>query len=66
MRAPAWSGQFKRDLRAARKRGKDMEKINAVMRLLIDAKPLSHNTKTIRLRVGGAASGMLTSSRIGC
>ena len=41
MRAPVWSGQFKRDLKAARKRGKDMEKIKALMRLLIHEKPLS-------------------------
>ena len=40
MRAPVYSGQFKRDLKAARKRGKDMEKIKALMRLLIDEKPL--------------------------
>ena len=41
MRVPVWSGQFKRDLKAARNRGKDMEKIKELMRLLIDEKPLS-------------------------
>ena len=40
MRKPAYSGQFKRDLKSAQKRGKDMEKIKTLMRLLIDEKPL--------------------------
>ena len=37
---PSYSGQFKRDLKAAQKRGKDMEKIKRLMRLLIEGKPL--------------------------
>ena len=40
MRKPAYSGQFKRDLKSVQKRGKDMEKIKKLMRLLIDEKPL--------------------------
>ena len=40
MRAPSYSAQFKRDLKAVRKRGKDMEKIKVLMRLLIDEKSL--------------------------
>ena len=32
---PGYSGQCKRDLKAAQKRGKDMEKIKRLMRLLI-------------------------------
>ena len=40
MRKPAYSGQFKRDLKSVQKRGKDMEKIKTLMRLLIDEKPL--------------------------
>ncbi len=40
MRTPVYSGQFKRDLKAARKRGKDMAKIKVLMRLLIDKKTL--------------------------
>jgi hypothetical protein len=32
---PAYSGQFKRDIKLAQKRGKDMEKIKEPMRLLI-------------------------------
>lgn len=45
MRTPVYSGQFKRDLKAARKRGKDMEKIKALMRLLVDGKPLPPHCK---------------------
>jgi mRNA interferase YafQ len=37
---PVWSGQFKRDVRRAQKRGKDMGKLKAVLLLLIDQKPL--------------------------
>ncbi|MFA7665728.1 MAG: type II toxin-antitoxin system YafQ family toxin [Burkholderiaceae bacterium] len=40
MRLPAFSGQFKRDVRAARKRGKDMSKLRTLMTLLIDGMPL--------------------------
>ena len=40
MRQPAYSGQFKRDVRLAQKRGKDMEKLKALLTLLIEGKPL--------------------------
>ncbi|MBS0211818.1 MAG: type II toxin-antitoxin system YafQ family toxin [Proteobacteria bacterium] len=40
MRIPVYSGQFKRDVRAVGKRGKDMDKLRALMALLIEAKPL--------------------------
>ena len=50
MRSPLYSGQFKRDLKAAQKRGKDMEKIKAQMRLLIDEKPLPPHFKDHPLR----------------
>lgn len=40
MRSPAYSGQFKRDVRRVEKRGKDMSKLRSLMTLLIDAKPL--------------------------
>ncbi len=40
MRTPVYSGQFKRDLKVARKRGKDLKKLKELMRLLIDEKPL--------------------------
>lgn len=40
MRRPDYSGQFKRDLKQAQKRGKDMERLKVLLRLLIEGKPL--------------------------
>lgn len=40
MRTPAYSGQFKREVRAAEKRGHDMGKLRALMTLLIEGSPL--------------------------
>lgn len=40
MRNPVYSGQFKRDLKVTQRRGKDMEKIKQLMRLLIEDKSL--------------------------
>jgi mRNA interferase YafQ len=37
---PVRSGQFKHDVKKAEKRGKDMAKLRAVLRLLIEQKPL--------------------------
>jgi len=40
MRQPAYSGQFKRDVKLAQRRGKDMEKLKEPIRLLIEELPL--------------------------
>ena len=40
MRKPVYSGQFKRDIKQARKRGKDMDKLNTLLNVLIDGDPL--------------------------
>ncbi|NKC16381.1 MAG: type II toxin-antitoxin system mRNA interferase toxin, RelE/StbE family [Gammaproteobacteria bacterium] len=40
MRNPVYTGQFKRDLKAAKKRGKDMEKIKKLMLLLLEGQSL--------------------------
>ena len=40
MRKAAYSGQFRRDVRQARKRGKDMGKLRALLTLLIEGTPL--------------------------
>ena len=45
MRNPVYSGQFKRDLKAAKKRGKNMEKIKEPMRLLVEGLPLPPEDK---------------------
>ncbi|MPZ58919.1 MAG: YafQ family addiction module toxin [Rhizobiales bacterium] len=45
MRTPSYSGQFRRDVKRAEERAKDMAKLRHVLQLLIDDKPLP-----IRLR----------------
>ena len=40
MRSPIHSSQFKRDVKVAKKRGKDMDKLKALLILLIEEKPL--------------------------
>lgn len=40
MRQAAYSGQFKRDVKQARKRGRDMGKLQALLTLLIEGDPL--------------------------
>jgi mRNA interferase YafQ len=40
MRRPSYSGQFKRDVKLAQKRGKKMEKLRVAMQILIDGQPL--------------------------
>ena len=40
MRQPEYSGQFRRDVRQMQKRGKNMEKLKALMNLLIEGLPL--------------------------
>jgi mRNA interferase YafQ len=40
MRQPVYSNQFKRDVKQAQKRGKDMEKLKTLLSLLIEGNPL--------------------------
>ena len=40
MRQPEYSGQFKRDVRQMQKRGKNMQKLRALLDLLIEGLPL--------------------------
>lgn len=40
MRSASFTGQFKRDVKLAEKRGKDMEKLRQVIRLLLAGDPL--------------------------
>jgi len=40
MRAPSYTSQFRRDVKLAEKRGKDMTKLRRVLQLLIDEEPL--------------------------
>ncbi len=40
MRTPVHTGQFRRDIRRAQRRGKDMSKLREMLSLLIAAEPL--------------------------
>jgi len=40
MRAPSYTNQFRRDVKLAEKRGKDMAKLRLVLQLLAESKPL--------------------------
>jgi len=40
MLTPVWSGRFRRDVKRAEKRGKDMDKLKAVMALLAEEQSL--------------------------
>ena len=50
MLAPVWSGRFKRDVKRLQKRGNDMQKLKAVLLLLIEQKPLPAALKDHLLR----------------
>lgn len=50
MRAPSFSGQFRRDVRRAERRGKDMSKLRLVIRLLIENQPLPPKLRDHPLR----------------
>ena len=52
MRTPSYSGQFERDLKAVRKRGKDMEKIRGPIRFLIEGRPLPPQCRDHPLKGG--------------
>jgi len=40
MRSPSYTGQFKRDVKLAEKRGKDMSKLRGVIELLLTGEPI--------------------------
>jgi len=40
VRTPVFSGPFRRDVKRAERRGKDLAKLRAILSLLIEAKPL--------------------------
>ena len=52
MLTPVWSRKFKRDVRRVEKRGKDMEKLKAVLSLLIEEMPLPQLSRSSPQRGG--------------
>ena len=50
MLTPVWSGRFKRDVKRAEKRGKEMAKLKAVLTMLIEEQPLPASYRDHPLR----------------
>lgn len=50
MRAPSYTSQFRRDVKLAEKRGKDMAKLRLVLQLLINEEPLPSRLRDHPLR----------------
>lgn len=50
MLAPVHSGQFRRDVRKAEKRGKDLAKLRAILLLLIEESPLPERCRDHSLK----------------
>lgn len=49
MRTLVYSGQFKRDVKMVKKRGKDMSKLKDLIKLLINDQPLDYHYKDHQL-----------------
>jgi mRNA interferase YafQ len=50
MRSPSFTGQFKRDVKLAKKRGKDMSKLRTVIELLLTGESLPRELSDHPLR----------------
>ncbi|MDD2859441.1 MAG: type II toxin-antitoxin system YafQ family toxin [Acidiphilium sp.] len=50
MRTSVWTGKFKKDVKRSQKRGKDMDKLKAVLSLLIEEQPLPISYRDHSLR----------------
>jgi mRNA-degrading endonuclease YafQ of YafQ-DinJ toxin-antitoxin module len=64
LRTPISGAQFRRDVKLAQKRGKDMAKLREVILMLIEGNPLP--VRIIRSAANGAITATVTSSRTGC
>jgi len=63
---PVQSGVFRRDVKRAKKRGKDMAELRTVLTLLVDQQPCRRHTAITRSRAIGAAIETCISSPTGC
>jgi hypothetical protein len=63
---PVRSGQFRRDVKRAEKRGKDLRKLRHALELLIAGEALPSSYRDHPLKGTGRAIGTLTSNRTGC
>ena len=66
MRTFSRTNQFRKDVKLARRRGKDLAKLKAVLDLLIEGDPCRSNAESIPCvaTLRGAATAIL--NRIGC
>jgi hypothetical protein len=62
---PIHSSQFKRDVKVAKKRGKDMDKLRVLLILLLEENRFPQDTWIILLKVTGMVIETHTSNRIG-
>ncbi|SIT58431.1 hypothetical protein BQ8794_50533 [Mesorhizobium prunaredense] len=65
MLAPVRSGQFRRDVKRAEKRGKDLGKLRELLGLLLAGDELPASYKDHPLKTTGKAIVTLTSNRTG-
>jgi mRNA interferase YafQ len=63
---PVRSGRFKRDVKLAAKRGKDLGKLRDLLTLLIEEKPLPERYRDHPLKGVGWVTVTPTWNRIGC
>jgi mRNA-degrading endonuclease YafQ of YafQ-DinJ toxin-antitoxin module len=58
--------QFQRDVKLAKRRGKDMSKLRELISLLADGNPLPAHYKTTRSLENGSTTATVTWNLIGC
>ena len=63
---PVRSTQFKRDVKRAKKRGKDLSKLRTLLSLLIERRPLPASSFDHPLKGNWKGYGMFISNRTGC
>jgi len=56
MRSPSYSSQFQRDVKRLKKRGKDIEKLKALIELLLAEQPLPPQYKDHPLKLNWAGN----------
>jgi mRNA interferase YafQ len=65
MRQPDYSGQFKRDIKQAQKRGKNMTKLKVLIGLIINDSPLPPSYLDHPQKATGVAAAMRILNQIG-
>jgi len=66
LRTPISGAQFRRDVKLAQKRGKDMAKLRDIILLLVGARRYRPGTRITHWAASGTGSAIVTSSLTGC